>query len=94
MVKPLTLNNMRTRIEIEEHLKNTGYTAKAIIKIMGFLIGKGLKNKDEKMTVQKGQQTFDDFYDWYHADGMGFLIDAIELMEHRLRKIKIIEINI
>lgn len=55
---------MRTFEEIKVHLTKTAYTKEAITKIMGFLIGAGLKEADEQITVVYGASTFEDFLAW------------------------------
>lgn len=55
---------MRTFKEIKVHLTKTAYTEEAITKIMGFLIGAGLKKVDEQIAVVYGASTFDDFIAW------------------------------
>lgn len=52
-----------------EHLKKTGYTRKSIIKIMGFLIGKGIKRVDEKMVYMRGEHDFEHFLQWFEREG-------------------------
>ena len=52
-----------------EHLKKTGYTRKSIIKIMGFLIGKGIKGVDEKMVYMRGEHDFEHFLQWFEGEG-------------------------
>lgn len=55
---------MRTFEEIKVHLTKTAYTKEAITKIMGFLIGAGLKEVDEQIPVVYGASTFEDFIAW------------------------------
>ena len=52
-----------------EHLKKTGYTRKSIIKIMGFLIGKGIKGVNEKMVYMRGEHDFMYFLRWFEGKG-------------------------
>ena len=59
---------MKTKEQVLEHLKKTGYTRKSIIKIMGFLIGKGIKRVDEKMVYMRGEHDFMYFLRWFEGD--------------------------
>ena len=59
---------MKTKEQVLEHLKKTGYTRKSIIKIMGFLIGKGIKRVDEKVTYMRGEHDFMYFLRWFERD--------------------------
>lgn len=59
---------MRTFDEIRVHLTKTAYTKDAITKIMGFLIGAGLKGDNETMHVVYGASTFDDFLAWINEN--------------------------
>lgn len=56
---------MKTKKEIQIHLIKNGYSSEAITKIMGFLIGKGIKKVDESVITRTGKSTFEDFYEWY-----------------------------
>ena len=47
---------MKTKEEIVKHLYNVGYTDQAMHKIVGFLIGSGIKEEDEVMTLKKGSK--------------------------------------
>lgn len=58
-----------------EHLKKTGYTRKSIIKIMGFLIGKGIKRVDEKMVYMRGEHDFMYFLRWFERDDDLYLLN-------------------
>ena len=60
---------MKTKEQVLEHLKKTGYTRKSIIKIMGFLIGKGIKRIDEKMVYMRGEHDFEHFLQWFEGEG-------------------------
>ena len=59
---------MKTIEEIKVHLTKTAYTDEAITKIMGFLIGAGLKGDEERLCVVYGASTFEDFLDWLNDD--------------------------
>ena len=58
-----------------EHLKKTGYTRKSIIKIMGFLIGKGIKRVDEKMVYMRGEHDFMYFLKWFERHDDLYLLN-------------------
>lgn len=82
---------MRTKKEIKEHLLNVGYTSVALAKIMGFLIGKGIKSKDETFTVLIGKHTFDYFFDWWNSEiectSIIDILDAFEKVIDEIEKI-------
>lgn len=59
---------MKTIEEIRDHLTKTAYTREAVTKIMGFLIGAGLKGDDEQLFVVYGASTFEDFLEWINDD--------------------------
>lgn len=63
---------MKTKDEIKKHLKCTSYGAEDIIKIMGFLIGKGIKAADETMQYFVGDDklTFNDFLEWFNSESV------------------------
>lgn len=58
---------MKTKEQVLKHLMEVGYTKKAINRIMGFLLGQGLKTPDETITYMKGDRPFKDFYKWYNS---------------------------
>ena len=66
---------MKTKEQVLEHLKKTGYTRKSIIKIMGFLIGKGIKGVDEKMVYMRGEHDFMYFLRWFERDDDLYLLN-------------------
>lgn len=66
---------MKTKEQVLEHLKKTGYTRKSIIKIMGFLIGKGIKRVDEKMVYMRGEHDFMYFLRWFERDDDLYLLN-------------------
>lgn len=66
---------MKTKEQVLEHLKKTGYTRKSIIKIMGFLIGKGIKRVDEKMVYMRGEHDFMYFLKWFERDDDLYLLN-------------------
>lgn len=55
---------MKTKEEILVHLIENGYTKEAVTKIMGFLIGAGIKENDEHIFVRMGENTWGVFYSW------------------------------
>lgn len=62
---------MRTKEQIQELLTSVKFTDEALAKILGFMIGKGLKEENEQMRViiTKGveEADWDFFYDWYNG---------------------------
>lgn len=58
---------MKTKEEVLKHLMEVGYGENASTKIMGFLIGQGLKTPDEEITYKKGEKRFEDFYNWFNS---------------------------
>lgn len=59
---------MKTREQVVEHLLTHAYTDNAVAKIMGFLIGVGIKGNDEIFKVQIGSLPFDNFIEWFNGD--------------------------
>lgn len=58
---------MKTKEQVLQHLMEVGYNDVAANKIMGFLLGQGLKTPDETITYLKGDRPFEDFYKWYNS---------------------------
>lgn len=56
---------MKTREEVEKHLKSTGYSKNAVSRILSFLVGAGVKEFDEQMVVKYGDGTWAEFYEWW-----------------------------
>ena len=56
---------MKTREEVEKHLKSTGYSKNAVNRILAFLVGTGVKEFDEQMIVKYGDGTWAEFYEWW-----------------------------
>ena len=56
---------MRTKDEVLAYLKETGHSNSAVTKIMGFLIGNGMKTPDEEIVLKRGQNSWEEFYDWF-----------------------------
>ena len=59
---------MKTREEVLEHLTKVAYSESAMARLMGFLVGAGIKTNDEKLKVVYGASTFEDFLAWYESD--------------------------
>lgn len=59
---------MKTRLEVEKHLKSTSYSKNAVNRILAFLVGAGVKDFDEKMLVIYGDGTWADFYEWWNNE--------------------------
>lgn len=59
---------MRTKEEVEKHLKETGHSKNAINRILAFLVGAGVKEFDEQMMVKYGDGTWAEFYEWWNND--------------------------
>lgn len=59
---------MRTREEVERHLKGTAYSKNAASRILAFLVGAGVKEFDEKMVVKYGDGTWAEFYEWWNNE--------------------------
>lgn len=62
---------MRTKEQIQELLTLVKFTDEALAKILGFMIGKGLKEESEQMRVivtEDGEgEDWHFFYDWYNG---------------------------
>ena len=59
---------MKTREEVEKHLKSTGYSKNAVSRILSFLVGAGVKEFDEQMIVKYGDGTWAEFYEWWQNE--------------------------
>ena len=59
---------MRTREEVLEHLMKVAYSKEAMPRLMGFLVGAGLKTNEEQFKVVYGASTFEDFLNWYNNE--------------------------
>ena len=64
---------MKTKEQIAQHLEEFGYTPMAISKILGFMIGAGLKEESEKMLVKTTdlKYSWEDFWNWYNSNDEG-----------------------
>lgn len=77
---------MKTKEEIIDHLLTVGYTEQAMDKIMGYLIGSGIKKEDEIFQYKKGLHQWETFWEWLNTDQNSFnavdfvdsLIDDVE----------------
>jgi hypothetical protein len=62
---------MRTKEQIQELLTLVKFTDEALAKILGFMIGKGLKEEKEQMKVIIANdcdgEDWSFFYDWYNC---------------------------
>ena len=57
---------MRTKEEVKKHLRDTAYPKSDIQRILGFLVGAGVKEFDESLFVSYGDGgTWEDFYEWW-----------------------------
>ena len=70
---------MKTKEQILEHCKNVGHTETARRQIWAYLIGKGIKDKEEEILLKDGESTFDDFLKWENKNNEVFTINPIEL---------------
>lgn len=59
---------MKSKEEINKHLEEVGYTDFATGKIMGWMFGAGLKEKDEVIKVKKGLNDFEHFWAWVNGE--------------------------
>lgn len=64
---------MKTKEQIVKHLEEYGYTPMALCKILGFMIGAGLKAEDEKVVVKTNdlKYNWDDFWFWLNDEKKG-----------------------
>ena len=82
---------MKTKEQVFAHLKSCGYKKSEISKIMGFLIGAGVKDEAEVFAHKIGDGTFEDFYVWFTSEQeeaecplcglIGYLFDELEIVE-------------
>jgi len=62
---------MKSKEAILEHLRSVPYSNLAINKILGFLIGKGIKDEDERIVVQHDSCSgceWSDFWSWFNDE--------------------------
>lgn len=82
---------MKTKEQILEHLSNNGYNPMAVSKILGFLIGAGIKDESEMIYIKANdlKYNWEDFWKWYNEDNSkcekcplcDMLNELIEIME-------------
>lgn len=58
----------KTMSEIRRHCLCNGYSEYEMGKICGFLIAKGLKSNEEKISYKKGNHKFEDFIKWFEGN--------------------------
>ena len=59
---------MKTKEEILDHLKTEGYGDYAQAKILGYLIGAGIKEEPEKIILKKGMGEWTHFWSWLNEE--------------------------
>lgn len=59
---------MRTKNEVLAYLKENGHSNNAITKIMGFLIGVGIKEPNERIVFKRGENSWEEFFEWYNNE--------------------------
>lgn len=57
---------MKTKDEVIAYIGEHGHSNAAITKITGFLIGVGLKEDKEAFQFKKGNDSWDDFSNWFY----------------------------
>lgn len=67
---------MKTKEQVLGHLKQVGYTKRAIDKICAYMIAKELKNLDEKIIIKKGDNDFESFVDWFNQDEVETIMEG------------------
>lgn len=68
----------KTMSEIRRHCLCNGYSEYEMGKICGFLIAKGLKSNEEKISYKKGNHKFEDFIKWFECNST---LKAFEVCE-------------
>ena len=58
---------MKTKEEVLKHLKQTGYSKKSALKILGFLNAKEYAEIGENIEFTSGERTFEDFVNWFNS---------------------------
>lgn len=58
---------MKTKEEVLKHLKQTGYSKKSALKILGFLNAKEYTEIGESVEFTSGERTFEDFVNWFNS---------------------------
>lgn len=70
---------MKTKEQIIDHLLTVGYTEQATDKIMGFLIGSGVKEAEEVIKYRKGLHDWEEFWKWFNSNENTF--KAVDLVD-------------
>lgn len=88
---------MKSKEDVLEHLLNNGYDKMSIAKIMGFLIGFGYKEEDEKIKFRVGSRSWSDFWSWFNEEPqsvinelIGELCLAYELETDERKRVKLV----
>lgn len=68
----------KTMSEIRRHCLCNGYSEYEMGKICGFLIAKGLKSNEERISYKKGNNKFEDFIKWFEGNST---LKAFEVCE-------------
>jgi hypothetical protein len=68
----------KTMSEIRRHCLCNGYSEYEMGKICGFLIAKGLKSNEEKISYKQGNHKFEDFIKWFEGNAT---LKAFEVCE-------------
>lgn len=58
---------MKTKEEVLKHLKQTGYSKKSALKILGFLNAKEYTEIGESVEFTNGERTFEEFVNWFNS---------------------------
>lgn len=58
---------MKTKEEVLKHLKQTGYSKKSALTILGFLNAKEYTEIGESVDFTNGERTFEDFVNWFNS---------------------------
>lgn len=66
---------MKTKEKVLWHLKNVGYTNRAIDKICAYMIAKDLKSIDEKIIIKKGDNDFESFVEWFNQNDVESILE-------------------
>ena len=59
---------MRTKEEVKKHLRETAYSKSDVQRILGYLVGAGVKEFDEQMIAKYGDGTWAEFYEWWEDE--------------------------
>lgn len=58
---------MKAKEEVLKHLKQTGYSQKSALTILGFLNAKEYTKIGESVEFTSGERTFEDFINWFNS---------------------------